>query len=89
MDLIADKSDRWDLDLSIIIPVKNEQENIARLAKEVGMVMNAAPWYWECLWLDDGSTNNTLSGLQRINVRDSHHQFIALSRNFGVPYACR
>jgi len=87
MDLIADKSDRWDLDLSIIIPVKNEQENISRLAKEVGMVMNALPWSWECLWLDDGSTDNTLSELQRINREDSHHQFIILSRNYGQAAA--
>ena len=87
MDLIADKNNRWDLDLSIIIPVKDEEKNISRLAKEVGMVMNAAPWSWECLWLDDGSTDNTLSELQQINAKDSRHQFIALSRNYGQSAA--
>jgi len=87
MDLIADKSAGRDLDLSIIIPVKDEEKNIAGLAKEVGMVMDAAPWSWECLWLDDGSTDNTLSELQQINAEDPHHQFIALSYNYGQSAA--
>ena len=87
MDGIAMKNNVLYPHLSIIIPVKDEEENIARLADEVGTVMRATPWSWECLWIDDGSTDNTLKELQRINKNDSHHQFIVLPFNYGQSAA--
>lgn len=87
MDLQAGKSRCRDLDISIIIPVKNEQENIPLLAKEVDMAMGSMDYSWECIWLDDGSTDSTLAELERLNRAESHHQFISLSRNYGQSAA--
>lgn len=82
-----DKSAPWNLDLSIIIPVRDEERNIAGLAEELTMAMRSTPWSWECLWIDDGSTDNTLSELRQINKKDACHQFIALSYNYGQSAA--
>ena len=82
-----EKSATWNPDMSIIIPVKDEERNIAGLAEEFTMAMLPTSWSWECLWIDDGSTDNTLSELQRINKKDARHQFIALSRNYGQSAA--
>lgn len=82
-----DKSAPWNVDMSIIIPVRDEERNIAGLAEELTTTMCSTPWSWECLWIDDGSTDNTLSELQRINKKDARHQFIMLSSNYGQSAA--
>ena len=87
MNEIVKSNRRWDLDLSIIIPVKDEEENIAELAEEIEKVMHATSWSWECLWIDDGSTDDTLTELQHIHERDGHHQFIVLAHNYGQSVA--
>ena len=74
-------------DISIVIPVKDEEENVAPLAVEVGKVMDAAPWSWECLWIDDGSKDLTLTELARTNKQDPRHEFISLDGNFGQAAA--
>ncbi len=77
----------WDLELSIIIPVKDEEENIDRLAGEICAAMAPVAYAWECIWVDDGSTDATLSELAKLNNQDPRHQFIALTRNFGQSAA--
>lgn len=74
-------------DISIVIPVKDEEENVFPLAVEIGKVMGAGPWNWECLWIDDGSKDLTLTELERINKQDPHHEFISLHGNFGQAAA--
>ena len=76
-----------DLDLSIIVPVYNEEQNIAKLADEIGTVMRTTSWSWECIWIDDGSTDNTLAELQQLNSRDDYHQVLVLSMNYGQSAA--
>lgn len=76
-----------DLDLTIIIPVNNEEQNIAQLSNEIESAIQPLSYSWECIWVDDGSTDNTPSELRRINKRDSHHQFISLSKNYGQSAA--
>jgi dolichol-phosphate mannosyltransferase len=87
MDAITEANTLWDLDLSIIIPVKNEEQNVVTLAEELGAVMVGTPWSWECLWVDDGSTDNTLTQLREMNLKDAHQQYIALSHNYGQSAA--
>lgn len=76
-----------DLDVTIIVPVYNEEQNITRLADEIGTVMRATSWSWECLWIDDGSTDNSLAELQQLNSRDDNHQVFVLSVNYGQSAA--
>jgi dolichol-phosphate mannosyltransferase len=82
-----DKSVQWDLDLSIIIPVKDEAENIAELAEELEASMALVSCSWECIWVDDGSTDSTLLELIMLSRRQPRHEYIALSGNYGQAAA--
>jgi len=74
-------------DISIVIPVKDEEQNVPLLALEIEKVMAAGLWSWECLWIDDGSTDRTLAALERVSRRDPHHGFVSLDGNFGQAAA--
>jgi len=85
--MATEKNGSWDFELSIIIPVKDEEENITGLAKEVNVSMASVDYLWECIWVDDGSTDGTLSELEKMTKKDSRHQFVSLSKNYGQSAA--
>ena len=87
MESTAGNTSKWNRDISIIIPVKDEEKNISSLAEEIEMNMEATSWSWECLWIDDGSTDQTAAALEQIAARDARHQFLILSRNYGQSAA--
>jgi glycosyltransferase involved in cell wall biosynthesis len=49
--------------------------------------MQKEAWLWECLWIDDGSTDNSLSELKDLNKEYPHHKYISLTTNFGQSAA--
>lgn len=73
--------------VSIIIPVKNEEENVESLAREIQASMESTPWTWECIWIDDGSTDGTLAALKSLRARDSRHGYLSFDRNHGQTSA--
>jgi glycosyltransferase involved in cell wall biosynthesis len=75
------------IDVSIIVPVKDEEENIDILANEINETMKNVSLPWECIWIDDGSTDTTAMELKKLNEKDSRHRFILLARNFGQSAA--
>jgi dolichol-phosphate mannosyltransferase len=74
-------------DVSIVIPVKNEVESIESLAREISETMNRRPWSWECIWVDDGSTDGSLAALERVAALDGNHGFISLESGVGQSAA--
>lgn len=74
-------------DVSIVIPIKDEAENIAVLADELTEVMNRSSWSWECIWVDDGSTDSSLANILKVAGSDPHHRFISFDRNRGQSAA--
>jgi dolichol-phosphate mannosyltransferase len=74
-------------DVSIIIPVKDEDENVEILANEIDTSMIRVNYDWECIWIDDGSTDGTASELLKLHNRNPRHRFVLLSRNFGQSAA--
>ena len=84
---MAEKNDRHDLDLSIVIPLKNEAQNVVPLRDEINAVMRPLPYAWECIWIDDGSADSTLDKIQQFNQQDAHHQYVALAQNYGQSAA--
>ncbi len=66
--------------LSIIIPVYNEAENILPLHEELTRYYKNE---YEIIFVDDGSTDNTLAIIETLSKKDSHCKCISLSRNFG------
>lgn len=75
------------IDISIIIPVKNEAENILPLAKELEPVMEREFAQWECIWVDDGSSDGSLALLGELARTDHHHRYISFERNAGQSAA--
>jgi dolichol-phosphate mannosyltransferase len=75
------------LDLSIVIPVRDEALNIASLGTEIGMAMKAVPWSWECVWVDDGSVDETHERIAELCAADPHHRCVQLDAPYGQSAA--
>lgn len=73
--------------LSIIVPVKDEEEAIAPFITRVTGVLDAlddpAARAWEILFVDDGSTDATLAAIAAASLSDPRICAVSLSRNFG------
>ena len=72
--------------LSIVVPVKDERENIDPLYKKVKDVLRDA-FSWELVYVDDGSTDGTFQELSRIAELDARVKVVRLRRNFGQAAA--
>lgn len=69
--------------LSIVIPLYNEEKNIQLLYSR--LVSSSKQWNepFELLFIDDGSSDNTLQLLKRLAEKDARINIIKFSRNFG------
>jgi polyisoprenyl-phosphate glycosyltransferase len=70
--------------LSIIVPVYNEAENILPLFYEI---KKHCPEDFELIWVDDGSTDETLTEIEQLSFHEERIKCISLSRNFGQQNA--
>ena len=73
--------------VSIVIPLKDEAENIGPLALELNSVLSAQPWTWECIWVDDGSTDGSLEILEELVRGHKAHRILSFERNAGQSAA--
>ncbi len=71
------------LELSIVIPLFNEEESIPTLLKEVSLACNKTGKTYEIVLVDDGSNDGTYDLLQKSAAKDNHLKIVKLSRNFG------
>jgi polyisoprenyl-phosphate glycosyltransferase len=73
--------------LSIIVPVKDEEDAITPFIARVGAVLDGlddpAAKAWEILFVDDGSSDTTLAAIVTANQTDPRIRAISFSRNFG------
>ena len=74
-------------DVSLVIPVYNEEYNIKQLYDEITLTMAGLNVTYEVLFIDDGSSDGTLPLLKRIQETDSHVEIIVFRRNFGQTAA--
>lgn len=74
--------------ISVLIPVFNEQENIIHVYDAVCNVLNALPAVvYEIVFVDDGSTDNTLYVVKKLATERASLYYLRLSRNFGKDNA--
>ena len=73
--------------LQVIVPVYNEQEVISEFMQRLHQVLDHEPVNWSVLFVNDGSGDDTLAQLQRLNRQDKRVGYINLSRNFGKEHA--
>ena len=76
-----------DPDVSVVIPVFNEGENILLLHRALSSVLKGIDQEAEVIFIDDGSSDDTLSHLRTISEKDPSVKVLALSRNFGQTAA--
>ena len=75
--------------LSIIVPVKNEEAGIAPFLSRTGPILNRATGdgNWEILFIDDGSTDETMAAILAAHLDEPRVRCLSLSRNFGKEAA--
>jgi len=73
--------------VSIVIPLYNEEENIAPLYTALTSVMDAEGKDYELIFVDDGSTDRTSAMLESIAQKDSKVNLLSFRRNFGKAAA--
>jgi len=74
-------------DLSIVLPVYNEAENIPHLFAELVPVLEAIGSPFEIIAVDDGSSDNSFQELQKLHARDERVRVVRFRRNFGQTAA--
>ena len=74
--------------VSVVIPCFNEKDNIDILYRHLSIVLEAYPDY-ELIFVDDGSTDDTLETIRSVAEKDPRVRYISLSRNFGHQYALK
>ncbi|HTV33394.1 MAG TPA: glycosyltransferase family 2 protein [Methylocella sp.] len=75
------------LELSVIVPVHNEAGNIEALLKRLVAALEGCVESFEILFIDDGSTDETLALLRRAHELEARVRAVSLSRNFGKEVA--
>jgi len=82
------KSGENQLDISLVIPVYNEVENINLLHNEISAAMNDLLYSWEVVYVNDGSRDGSVEKLELLAQDDREHVvFVDLRRNFGQTAA--
>ncbi|HEV7669627.1 MAG TPA: glycosyltransferase family 2 protein [Thermoanaerobaculia bacterium] len=74
-------------ELSLVVPVYNEDENLAPLVAEIAAVLEPAGRTYELLLVDDGSTDASPSVMAGLAAADARIRVIRLKRNSGQSAA--
>ncbi|MFQ5876958.1 MAG: glycosyltransferase family 2 protein [Acidobacteriota bacterium] len=78
---------RTTIDLSLVIPVYNERENILPLADEIRRVLRGSGLSYEVIFVDDGSTDGSAGVLGRLRCMDPSVRVVSFVRNAGQTAA--
>jgi glycosyltransferase involved in cell wall biosynthesis len=75
------------MELSIVIPVYNEEENVEPLIQEINAAVRPLGMRYEIIAVDDGSKDNTFPALAQMYQNEPHLRVLKLKRNFGQTAA--
>lgn len=74
--------------ISVVVPVFNEESNVAVLHQHLSQVFLLLPQYsWNIVFVDDGSRDHSWNLLERLAAEDGRVEALRLSRNFGKEIA--
>ena len=68
---------------SVVIPIKNEEENILTLYHEVEKAMDSLKEPWELIYIEDGSTDNSREVLETLAQKKGHCRVLVFDKNYG------
>ena len=75
------------MDLSIVIPLFNEDESLPELVAWIERVMTANNYSYEIIMIDDGSTDNSWNVIQQLSAKNNAIKGIKFQRNYGKSAA--
>jgi len=73
--------------LSIVVPLRNEEEVLPQFAGRVAATLDGLEGEWEVILVDDGSTDGTYGLAVELHGRDPRFKVVRLSRGFGHQVA--
>jgi glycosyltransferase involved in cell wall biosynthesis len=75
--------------ISIVIPVCNEEANVQTITDALRSVFSDLPYDYAINFVDDGSTDGTITELKRLAAEYNNIFYISLARNFGHQNALK
>ncbi len=75
------------MDLSVVVPIHNEVENVDALHGELDTVLRPLGLGYELIFVDDGSSDGSFERLSALRARDPHVVVVKLARNYGQTAA--
>src|SRR3984893_2401607 len=71
------------MDLSVVIPIKDERENLRPLSDRLRHALEPLGLSYELIIVDDGSIDGSFAVLEQLAASDPHLKVVRLRRNFG------
>jgi len=71
------------MDISLVIPLKDEEESLPELSEWISRVMNTNNYSYEIIFVDDGSTDNSWNIIEELRNRNPNIKGIKFQRNYG------
>ena len=75
------------MDLSIVIPLFNEDESLPELTAWIERVMTANNYSYDVIYIDDGSTDDSWAVIEKLRSVNSNIKGIKFQRNYGKSAA--
>ena len=75
------------MDISVVIPLFNEEESLPELSSWIVKVMNENNFSYEVIFVDDGSKDNSWSVIEKLSLANTHIKGIRFRRNYGKSAA--
>ena len=75
------------MDISVVIPLLNEQESLNELYNWIAGVMQSNSFSYEIIFIDDGSTDQSWETIQNLSKKDPNVKGIRFLKNFGKSQA--
>jgi len=76
-----------DVEISAVVPVYNEVENVAALHQELKAALETIGRSYEIIFVDDGSSDGTVEALAALRQVDARLRVVKLARNYGQTAA--
>jgi glycosyltransferase involved in cell wall biosynthesis len=77
----------FNLDVSIVVPIHNEYENLPRLVEAISNVLKDGEYRYEIICVDDGSTDGSTELLKDLSTQREDLRSVILRRNYGQTAA--
>lgn len=75
------------LEITIVVPVFNEEENVEELYQRTMAVLDGLEKSWELIYVDDGSSDATFTRLEELHQQDNRVKVVSFRRNMGKAAA--